>query len=460
MKSPNDDAEPPTASPQESPLRLAVWAAADKALPVLYGLAIILIAMKALSKDEWGAWTIFSVVFMVISMCGDFFVLQPMVKIASEDAADTEPTITAGLALYTILSLALGLGVVALAEPLATVVKTPEAIPSFRLTFWIVVANLTRSHAIRVLQISYRIVAIFVVDLVYFVGLIALMCYGWAAGSFVRSTDLVMYNILAFIASSLVGLWLAMRGMRPAITGVPAAARRLARLGVHQGGTGLLTVLQQQSDVLIVGGMRGGKAAGVYGAARTFYRFFDSVRDAAQLLLVPATSRAYSQERIEAVEEITELATAALVILMFPLTVIMIALAPIVIPIILPNFPEAIDEFQWLMANGFLAPFVIVPSAVLLGIGHTRDLFRGTFIGTVMLIAAGGALTWFFGSVGMAAGVFVGTGVTGILLTRRMNRYVPFTFRSVLRRARTFGPALRNRVEAFSKGMRRNTKNS
>lgn len=459
MTPPHDGASERPQPAQQSPWRLAVWAAADKALPVFYGIAIILIAVKSLPKDEWGAWTIFSVIFMVISLVCDFFVLQPMVKIASEHATDPRPTITSGFILYSTLSILLAGGVVLFAEPLATVVKTPEAAPCFRLMLWIVLANIVRSHAIRVLQINYRIVAIFLVDLVYFAGLIALMIHGRIAATFTHSTDLVLYNIISFSASSLLGFALAVRGLSPRLEGSVVATRRLAQVGLHQGGTGILTVLQQQSDVLIVGGMRGGTAAGVYGAARTFFRFFDSVRDAAQLLLVPATSRAHSQERIEAVAEVTELATAALVVLMFPLTIGMILLAPTIIPAVLPRFPESIDEFQWLMANGFVAPFVIVPSAVLLGIGHTRDLFRGTFVGTAILIVGGMILTWFFGSVGMAAGVLAGTSVTAFLLTGRMNRYVHFTFTSVLRRSRSFGPILRNRLAMMRQMIRRDSKN-
>lgn len=449
---------PPAADPKhilhrttKSPLWLAIWAAADKALPMFYGVAIIVIAVQTLPKAEWGAWTIFSVVFMVITLFGDFFVLQPMVKIASESDNDPRPTITASFLLYTLLSLALAAVVVLCAEPFGRLVKAPEAIDSFRMMILIVGTNIVRSHAIRVLQITYRIVAIFLVDFVYFAGLIVLMVIGWRDGSFTHSVDLINYNLIAFAASSLLGVILAFKSLLPSVTGFRATLRRLLNLGLHQGGTGLLTVLQQQSDVLIVGSIRGVTSAGVYGAARTFYRFFDSVRDAAQLLLVPATSRAYSQERIEAVAEITELATAAIVTLMLPMTIGMIVLAPWVIPMVLPRFPEAVDEFQWLMANGFAMPFVIVPSAVLLGIGHTRDLFRGTFIGTVVMIAGGSVLTWYFGSVGMASGVFLGTSVTAIFLTRRMNRYVPFTFGSVLRRSRSFGPLLRARIAAFQK---------
>jgi len=426
---------------------LALWTAADKALPMLYGVAALAIAASVMPKEEWGAWTNAQMVFMIISLLGDFFLLQPLVKISSEERADRRPIATATLLLYGTFSLLLAVGVMQAPWLLASILKTPEAAPSFRLMVWIVAANIIRSVAIRILQIDYRIIAIFLVDFAYYAPLIGLMIVGGHDGSFHSAETLMQYNVIAFAASSVVGLVLTGRSILPTTRNLGHSIRHLLSVGFHQGGTGVLTVMQQQGDLAIVTGVRGGVAVGVYNAARTFYRFFDALRDAAQLLLVPATSRAYSQGRLDKVEEVSELATAALFALMLPLSVGMVALAPVVVPLVLRNFPEAVDEFQWLMANGVLVPFVIVPSAVLLGIGHTRDLFRATLVGTVALITAGLVFTYLWGSVGMAAGTVVGTATTAALLTHRMNRFFPFTLRSILHRSRAFGPLLRARLQ-------------
>ncbi|HVZ41640.1 MAG TPA: oligosaccharide flippase family protein [Candidatus Kapabacteria bacterium] len=444
----------PSSGRTKSPLVLAIWAAADKVLPMIYGIAVIIIPLRILSPEEWGAWTIFQVVFMVIVLVGDFFVLQPMVKIAAEGKEDPRPVITAAFLLYAAFTLVLGL-IVTLGRGLfAPLLKSPLVAESFLLMTLLVLTNVVRTVAIRVLQISYRIVAIFFVDLVYFAILVALMVLGEIDGTFRTSVTFVNYNVIAFTASSVLGVIVCGRLLRPTFRNFMPSLRRLLDLGIHQGGTGMLTVLQQQSDVIIVSGLKGSVAAGLYNAARTFYRFFDSVRDAVQLLLVPATSRAYSQKRIEAVEEVTELATAAVAALMIPLTIVMIALAPWIVPFVLHK-PDAVEEFQLLMAGGFAMPFVIVPSAVLLGIGHTRDLYRGTLIGTAVLILGGLVLTWFMGTEGMATAVLLGTTVTAVLLTQRMNRYVPFTIRSVLRRSRSFGPLVRGRIAQFSLSLRK-----
>lgn len=429
------------------PALLAFWAAADKALPMLYGLAMIVVAFRVLDETEKGVWAVFQMVFMVISLLAEFFILQPMVKLAAERTSERRPIITASIALYTGFSVLLALAVVAAPRLLADILKAPGAAATFSVMLLVIATTLVRNIAIRILQIDYRIVAIFLVDAAYFAPLVGLMVLGHLDGSFDTAMDMVDYNIIAFGISSLVGALYTVRDLVPSMNGFVDSARRVLSLGVHQGGTGVLTVTQQQVDVGIVSGMHGAGPTGIYFAAKTFYRFFDAVRDAAQLLLVPATSRAYAEERIEAVEEVTEFATAALVALIFPLTIGLIAFASVIVPIAVHE-PEAIEEFQWLMANGFAMPFVIVPSAVLLGIGHTRDLFRGTLIGTFVMVASGLVLTWFFGSAGMAAAVFCGTAATAVLLTSRMNRYVPFTFASVLRRSRSFGAILRRRILA------------
>ncbi len=432
-----------------SPIRLAVWAAADKGLQMLYGVALILIPLTIFSNDQWGVWTVFQVVFLSISLLGDFFILQPMVKLCAEEHTPSRPIITGSLLLYLLFSLGIGFTITLFPESVALALKSPSATEAFRTTGILVLSTSIRNVSIRILQIDYRIIAIFLVDLAYFGGVILLMAVGAATGSLQNVTHLIDYNLYAFILSSIVGFLFTADALRPDFSHLSGSIRRVLELGIHQGGTGLLTVIQQQGDTGIVVLVRGHIAAGVFNAAKIFYRFFESIRDAAQLLLVPATSRAYSQERLESVEEVAELATAALVVLLVPLSLLLIIFAPVVVPIVLPTKTESIPVFQWLMASGFAIPFMIVPSAILLGIGHTRDLFRGTLIGTAVLVVSGLGLTYYYYEVGMAMAVFLGTTVAAIFLTRRMNRYIPFSFRSIIGRSRSFGPMVRKRLAAL-----------
>ncbi len=433
-------------------LRLTIWAAADKVLPILYGVAVVAIPLHLglLSKDAWGVWVVFQTLFLSISLTGDFFFLQPMVKLASEHEADQRPIITAGSGLYTLLSLLLGSLIVLLAPLVSDILKTGiTGTEAFALMVATVGTTIPRNIAIRVLQIDYRMPSIFLLDLVYFGGFIGLMIYGWQNGSFSGTMNMVWYNLIALFASSVTGAFLCGAKLIPAFRNFFDATHRIVGIGMHQGGTGIITIIQQNVDVAIVSGTRGSLAAGIYTAARIFYRIFEALREAGQLLLISATSNAYSREDKEKVQDITVLATAALVTLLYPATILLILLAPIGMSIILPEFESATTVFQWLIASGFAMPFIIVPSAVLLGIGKTRDLFQGMLIGTLVLVATGLGLTYKFGPDGMAIGVLLGNTAIAFLLTRRMNRYIDFSFRGVLQRSRGLGTIARTRIREF-----------
>ena len=430
-------------------LRLTIWTGADKALPMIYGVAVVAIPLHfgLLTTEAWGIWVVFQTLFLSISLTGDFFFLQPMVKLASEHEADQRPIITAGSTLYTVLSLLLGGGITLLAPLFADILKTGETgIEAFGLMTATIGSTIPRNIAIRVLQIDYRMGRIFILDLVYFGGFVGLMIYGWQAGTFSRTMDMVWYNLIALIGSSVVGAVLCGVKIIPSFHHAGEAIRRIVSIGLHQGGTGIMTIIQQNIDVAIVSATRGSIAAGIYTAARIFYRIFEALREAGQLLLISVTSNAYSRDDRESVQDITVLATAALVALLYPLTILLISLAPVGIPFILPEYESATTVFQWLIASGFAMPFIIVPSSVLLGIGETRDLFRGMLIGTVVLAGAGLTLTYEFGPDGMAAGVLLGNTTIASLLTRRMNRYIDFSFRGVLKRSRSLGTIARTRL--------------
>ena len=391
---------------------------------MLYGAAVVVIPLHfgILQDNEFGTWQLFQVIFLSISLFGDYLLLQPMVKFAAEHEADARPIITAGGLLYISAALLL-------AAPFSI---APE--------FWSGILK-TGPIAIRVLQIDLQIVKIFILDAVYFGGFILFMFLGWQDGSFTTTMDMVDYNLWSLLASSIVGALLCGRLIVPVFRKLGDAVRQIITVVLHQGGTGILTIAQQNVDVIIVSGTRGSAAAGIYGAARIFYRVFEALREAAQLLLISATSNAWSKNEIDRVKDLTVLSTAALTAILYPATIILIFLSPFAIPLVLPesNFAAAVVPFQWLIASGFPMPFVIVPSAVLLGIGKTRDLVTGMAGGTVVMIVSGLLLTWIFGTKGMAMGVLLGNTTIAVILTARMNRSIDFTFGSVMERSRLIG---------------------
>ncbi|MBL0332510.1 MAG: hypothetical protein IPP08_02475 [Chlorobiota bacterium] len=446
----NNNAVNITEDSRPSPLWLAFWAGADKVLPLIYGVAMVLIPLKTLPQNEWAIWTVTQMIFMIISIVADFFVLQPMVKLGSETKSGIAPLIVASTIIYTLFCLTVTWVVILFALPLETLFKTPNLSFAFPIMALMILSTIIRNISIRILQIFYRIATIFIVDLAYFLPIVWLMYWGYSNNKLNNAELLINYNYYAFILSSLCGFFVCtpdiIRSLKSKTNNVRTRIRiknefitsfkKIIQIGIHQGGTGILTVLQQQGDVAIVSAIRGGTVAGIYNAARLFYRTFDAIRDAVQLLLVPAVSRANSTGKHESVEAKAILATALLFVFFLPITVSLIFLAPVIVDTIMPKYSTAVHEFQWLFTSGVAMPFIIVPSAVLLGIGKSKELFYGTLIGTIILLLSGIILTWFEGSVGMAQGVSIGTFATAILLTQKMNEQIHFTLKSVLKQSK------------------------
>lgn len=425
----------------------AFWAAADKGLPMLYGVAVILIVVNLLETSEFGIWVVFQTIFLAISLFGDYLLLQPMVKFSSEHEAEPRPIITAGMLLYISCCLLLAAPLSLFPGVFSDLLKTGEI---GRAAFvWMVPtigATIFRNISIRVLQIDLKIVLIFLLDLVYFGGFIALIMIGWSNGTLDSTGDMIMYNLYALAASSLFGALACGRLILPVFHDLRSAVRKIIDVAHHQGGTGLMTIVQQNVDVMIVSGTRGSLAVGFYSVARIFYRIFEALREAGQLLLISATSNAWSKRDEGKVQDLTVLATAALTAILYPMTIILIIVAPIGFELLLPDYGKAILPFQWLIASGFAMPFTIVTSSVLLGIGRTRDLFIGMAIGTGVMILAGLILTWVLGAQGMAIGVLLGNITIASILTARMNQSIDFSFRQVMKRSRGLGRSAREKL--------------
>lgn len=431
----------------------AFWAAADKGLPMLYGVAVVLIVVGRLETAEFGIWVVFQTIFLAISLFGDYLLLQPMVKFSAEHEADAGPIITAGSFLYITCCLLLAAPLSLFPEFFSGLLKTGEiGTAAFVWMIPTIGATILRNISIRILQIDLKIVLIFLLDLVYFGGFIALIILGWQSGSLDSTADMISYNLYALAASSLFGAAACGRMIVPVFHDLRDAARKIIDVAHHQGGTGLMTIVQQNVDVMIVSGTRGSVAVGFYSIARIFYRIYEALREAGQLLLISATSNAWSRQDEEKVQDLSILATAALAAILYPMTIVLIVLAPIVVEILIAGgmipleYEQVILPFQWLIASGFAMPFTIVTTSVLLGIGKTRDLFVGMAIGTSVMIVAGLILTWLLGAQGMAMGVFFGNVTIASILTARMNRSIDFSFREVMKRSRGLGRHARSRL--------------
>ena len=260
-----------------------IWTVADKTLLLLYGFGVILLVINVLPPPEWGAFSLFQSIFLIICVLSDSIFLQPMVKFAAEHEAEVPQVLAGGFNLYTITMLVTGFILAAFAQSFSAIFSSPELGKMLAFLPVFLALSIFRNVGIRYLQIELQINAIFWVDLAFFGSVVILTVLASALGLFHGAMDFLYINIIGAALSSIVAIifcWQAFISM-PILRVHRDEYGRMLSFAKFQAGTSALLTLQQWSDVLIVGVFFNLSEVAVYNTAKTIYRLLDAVREGA-----------------------------------------------------------------------------------------------------------------------------------------------------------------------------------
>lgn len=415
-------------------LNKGVWAAADKAILLIYGVATIFVVILVLPETEYAAFAEWQSIFLIICVLSDSIFLQPMVKFASEHEAEVEQVLAASFNLYSLVMVVFG-SFFALTHGYFEQLYHSSELGLMLL--WMpaaLVLNIFRGIGIRFLQVDYRIKQIFWVDLSYYGTMIFLTLLMNALGRFHTALDFLEINVVGGIFSSIVAFYFGRAGFRamPLFHVPKGEYRKLLSFAKFQAGTSAMMTLQQWADVLIIGVYAPAYVA-MYAAAKTLYRGFDAVREGATLLIVPVVSRMHAAGEKEQLSELVEkmlfLAFAALV----PISLLLVIGAAPLLGIIYKGKFEGIQPvFQVLVLTGFILPLAFVATNVLIAVGKVKGLFYSVATATVVFFALSRILVPEMQAVGGALAVMISTAVMGILAFISMRRELSVTARGVI----------------------------
>jgi O-antigen/teichoic acid export membrane protein len=387
-----------------------IWTVADKTLLLLYGFGVILLVVNILPRPEWGAFSLFQSIFLILCVLADSIFLQPMVKFAAEHEAEVPQILAGGFNLYTVTMLGMGFIIAALASSFATIFTSPELGEMLRFLPLFLALSIFRNVGIRYLQIELQINAIFWVDLALFGSVLILTVLASALGLFHTAMDFMFINIIGAVLSSIVALtfcWQAFFTMP--IFRVPRDEYgRMLTFAKFQAGTSALLTLQQWSDVLIVGLFYNPSEVAVYNAAKTIYRFLDAVREGATLLVVPMTSKLYTQRDFKGLSTLIEQLLFGAFALLVPISFVLAVGAPLLFKILYHGqYDAGAVVFQIMILSGFTLPLALVGTNALIGMGKAKDLFLATLGAVTIFFISSYILAPRMASRGEALAVFI-----------------------------------------------------
>jgi O-antigen/teichoic acid export membrane protein len=424
-----------------------IWGAADKGLPVLYGIGYVVLVIRVLPEVELGNFALVQTIFLVVTGLTNGFPLQPLLKFASEERGDKRELV--GTAFFLNLLLILAFSVLALATRyvVAGILNAP-ALENLLLLFpAMLLASFFRNFALVLLQTRYRIQQIFWTDAVHFIGAIVLV-YAWSKFNLFDSAyDLVYINLISLGTSSSVGL-LFCRGLlavswRPNIEYV----KLFWDYGKFVLGGILSYLFYSNADYFFISAFAGPAQVGVYNAVKTFVRIYDTMQQVIQMFILPGASRLSSIGDTRSLKVLTEKAICFGTIALLPVFLLFALFAhPLMSAISAGRFADAAPLLQLFGLLSFTTAANAVSSNVLLGLGRARE---GFYLGIILLVSS---MIFYFvfvpmwGSMGATIGFLASSTLLTWLTVRRVQQFVPFTFREILLRVNDVTQFLKTRL--------------
>lgn len=424
-----------------------LWGLADKLLPVVYGLAYIVLVIRVLPQEEFGNFVLVQELFLVITGLATALALQPLLKFVAEEDADFSSCIGVAvllsLAFFALCSLVMGVFRV----PISELLKSASLAPLLLYLPAMFAAAFIRNLALILLQARFMIKEVCLTDAVHFLGTPLLIWIASRLHIFDSALDLIVINIMSLSASSLYGFWLARSLFRPRLIPAGEELRKMWDYGKWSLGSTVSIFAVSKADTFILAAFTGPMQVAVYGSVKVFVRVYEMFTQVIQMFVMPATSKLSSKGDSASLKTMVEKATMFSTIAIVPVLVTFLVLPSFLISVLYKGrYMEAVP----ILAVFALASLAVPPSAVagnvLMGLGHARDVF---VIGVQMLIVSLVAYLIFipqFSGIGAAVGYVVTSYISALLAMWGVRKYVPLTPLEILKRTKDVIVFIRTRT--------------
>lgn len=396
----------------------------------------MLIVIAALPDTEWGVFSLYQSIFLLLCFIADSIFLQPMVKFASEHEAEVNEALGASFILYVGSLLLGGLLCYGTMNLVSDMYNSPELLVLLEWMPILLIAHIFRNVGIRYLQARYRMSSIFVVDLAFFGSITVMSIFAKINGMLQTGYDFMTINLIGGTFSSIIALILGRDGFfRMPLLKVPKDEyTKLLSFAKYQAGTSILQQLQQWSDTLIIGIYHSPKEVGMYATAKTLYRLFDAVKEGATLLIVPIASRLHSTGDKEKLSTLVEQLLFLAFMVLVPTSIVLVFGSDFLMKLFNYDvkYPGIDGVFSILIASGIILPLYLVATNVLIGIGNVKGLFLSMLGGTLIFFAVNRILVPDMASVGAAIAVLVSIAAIGIFGFFAMRKELSISPRGIL----------------------------
>jgi O-antigen/teichoic acid export membrane protein len=412
-----------------------LWAALDKALPLLYGVGYVLVVVRVLPKNEFGLLGIIEVIFYFILAIDISLVQTPMAKFAAE-AGHRGWAIANGFLLSAIVLSLFGFGCLAGKAVLAKLFNAP----ALKDILWCLALLLAASY-IKNLT-SYICIArqwtgrLFVIDVVYFLGSLAILIYWNWAGMLATATQVILANVYMAVAASAIGAIFTSQVLLQLNWRIKLQdTARFFSFGKYSFASGMGAYLNGYIDTIFIARFFDPVAVASYRAGKVIYRLYNAFSQAAQVIVLPLASKLQAPEQKSELRALFEKSVFFSYVALLPLNALLLIGAGWMFSLLYSGqYPEAISVFRWLVVGAFFLPWGTIGINMLLGAGKPKWNFRITW----MVVAANIICSFFLirrlSINGAAIAIAITSAVGAILTTYYAKSLTQFTWQGIMQR--------------------------
>ncbi|MFN3821363.1 MAG: lipopolysaccharide biosynthesis protein [bacterium] len=279
------------------------WAVAARLLPLISGLGIILLVIPHLSVAEFGRYSLIFNLAIFLILLNKSLILNPTVKFGAEPRS-LEESLQAGLTLnaffYLLMAVLLGLS----DSFFHSLFRLERG--DILLVGIIPIAFLLRDWGFVFYQVRYQMFRIFLLDSIYFIGIIVgyYLLVRW--GFMHSAKQVIMINIVCAIASSLWALGNVGISFPWRFTLDIRIINRIIGYGFSTLGLGLVGILLYTVDTAILGAIYHPEIVGIYSGGRSVYRVISLSITGLGTMVLPYASKLHSEGRTDELRALYE----------------------------------------------------------------------------------------------------------------------------------------------------------
>lgn len=408
---------------------------ADKALPVVYGIAYVVLVIRVLPEEEFGNFVLIQDIFLVASGLVGAFALQPLLKFASESGSDLRSSITAALALNLVSVVILSLLSVVVSGPVSVVLSSPGLASLMIYLPALMAASFVRNFTLILLQARFRIQEVFWTDAAHFLGAPLLIWIYSRLHIFHSALDLITINVISLSASSLIGFLLSRKMIRLTLWPERTVLRKTWDYGKYTFGSTVSYLMYTKADSFILSATHGPVQVAVYNSVKVFIRIYDMLNQVVQMFILPAASKLSSAGDFKSLKVVVEKAILFSTVTLLPVFVLFLFLPSIWVTILYEGrYLEAIPLLQIFSLLSFVVPLTAVAANTLLGLGEAKLSFVLSLQVLIVSVVTFFVFIPWLGGAGAAIAVVIISYVTAWLTTVKVNRFVPLSLGGIMRR--------------------------